>query len=46
MFRYFAAEAAALSYPVPHPVFPVASMHRNLIRKAQCIRAGTLAPGS
>lgn len=31
-----AAEASELPYPVPHNIFPVQSMHRNLIRKAQC----------
>ena len=26
----------SLSYPVEHSVYPVQSMHRNLVRKAQC----------
>jgi beta-mannosidase len=40
-----AAEAASrLPYPVPHSVFPVTSMHRNLIRKAQCMSGWDWGP--
>jgi len=40
-----AAEAAkGLSYPVPHSVFPVTSMHRNLIRKVQCMSGWDWGP--
>ncbi len=28
--------AETLPYPVPHQIYPVQSMHRNLLRKAQC----------
>jgi beta-mannosidase len=31
-----AAAAAKLPYPVPHSRYPVQSLHRNLVRKAQC----------
>lgn len=34
--RLAATRAATLPYPVPHTVYPVQSMHRNLVRKVQC----------
>jgi len=36
--------AAALPYPIPHSVYPVTSMHRNLIRKAQCMSGWDWGP--
>jgi beta-mannosidase len=40
-----AAEAArALAYPVPHSLFPVTSMNRNLVRKAQCMAGWDWGP--
>lgn len=34
--REAATRAARLPYPVPHQIYPLQSMHRNLLRKAQC----------
>ena len=31
-----AARAEQLPYPVPHQIYPLQSMHRNLLRKVQC----------
>ncbi|MDA3824248.1 MAG: hypothetical protein PF450_16770, partial [Bacteroidales bacterium] len=42
VIHFYSAEKVAyernalLSYPVEHTIYPVQSMHRNLVRKAQC----------
>jgi beta-mannosidase len=40
-----AAEAAkSLPYPIPYSIYPVVSMHRNLIRKVQCMSGWDWGP--